>query len=375
MSKYSQEREYIHINEDEDGEEDDLCISIEGFHGETLIRSPMQNEKQISVDPISLRYGGPPLLIPTDNSSFTDITIPLYPPPLPPSKHKSVSASLPGSTTASPRSSTGLPQSKNVKKWKNQAQQTLGLSRFATENLFSRSKSFGEGRASAPSDEFDFFSRKLCSREFGSHLHVGTVPTWDSTTHGVCHQNEIDEENGYPEYKHDYVSGKKGRDHHPRNKDEIDIFKCGKCLFLPAFGRGGAKPVRARKDEAGEVPVVVERNVISRSVSLEKFECGSWTSSAIMNEDDGDRESIHHLYFDLPLELIQNCGNDANSPVTTAFLFDSDRSGAIARNNINPKESSRHVRFSSTGSSGSCITPRLRKARDDFNAFLQAQNA
>ncbi|XP_043700483.1 uncharacterized protein LOC122651244 [Telopea speciosissima] len=384
MSKYSQEIDYMY-NEDE---EDDLCISIEGFkvseqyssfNKETL-RSPMLKEKQISVDPISLkqsmRYeeGPPPLSLPSNiidvTASFTNVSPQHYPPPLPPnSKHnKLVSSSLPSSTTTSPRS-----QTKNVKKGRRnqqaaEAAASLGLSRFATESLLFRSKSCGEGRASSPSDEFDLFSRKL-----------------SSTPPSPKHENiEEDQDGFYPEYKPNdddvHVSGKnnkasyRGHNINPRSyKDEIDIFKCGKCLFLPAFGKG--KPVRARKEEEEEgdqAVVVVERNVISRSVSLEKFECESWTSSAIMNEVDDDRDSMRHLYFDLPLELIRNCGNDANSPVKTAFLFDSDRSGAV---NKSSSSSSRHVRFSSTGSSGSCITPRLRKARDDFNAFLQAQNA
>lgn len=95
------------------------------------------------------------------------------------------------------------------------------------------------------------------------------------------------------------------------------------CLFLPGFGK--AKPVRAknRAEEYQPSPAEPTQNniVISRSVSLERFECGSWASSTIVaepknnNKEDGD--SSTNLYFDLPLELIQTSGNDANSPMSS----------------------------------------------------------
>lgn len=169
------------------------------------------------------------------------------------------------------------------------------------------------------------------------------------------------------------------------------------CLFLPGFGK--AKPVRAknRAEEYQPSPAEPTQNniVISRSVSPERFECGSWASSTIVaepknnNKEDGD--SSTNLYFDLPLELIQTSGNDANSPMTAALVFENkERRGVLKSSNSTragasawkSHGSSRHVRFSTStsprsnpDSPSSCITPRLRKVRDDFRAFLEAQGA
>nr|XP_043633305.1 uncharacterized protein LOC122604475 [Erigeron canadensis] len=154
---------------------------------------------------------------------------------------------------------------------------------------------------------------------------------------------------------------------------EMD-FKCGAlCLFLPGFGK--AKPVRARRMEEKEVI----RNVISQRVSLEKFECGSWTSSAIHCDDD----HTSTLYFDLPLELIRTSVSDNALPMNSAFLFNKGSSvKGVLKTKTGPVErksqEGRHVRFSTsspTTQPTSPITPRLRKARDDFNAFLEAQSA
>ena len=160
--------------------------------------------------------------------------------------------------------------------------------------------------------------------------------------------------------------------------NQVD-FKCSAvCLFIPGFGK--AKPVRPRKTEA----MVMGNNVISRTVSLEKFECGSWDSSSIIADHDEDGDSMN-LYFGLPLESITNLGNDAHLPVSAAFVFDNKDIKGVLKNGSTPTratgrkshESSRHVRFSTSypASPASCITPRFRKAREDFNAFLEAQSA
>jgi hypothetical protein len=140
-----------------------------------------------------------------------------------------------------------------------------------------------------------------------------------------------------------------------------DGLKCGVlCFYLPGFAKG--KPVRTKKEEVrGDLG-----NVISRTVSLEKFECGSWASSAIINDHEDDSKN---LYFDLPLELIQASANDANSPVSAAFIFDKDRKQVLKSCSTraaprNSHEFSRHVRFSTSlptshpTSPTSCITPR-----------------
>lgn len=204
------------------------------------------------------------------------------------------------------------------------------------EMQLQRSKSCGEGRTSAPSEELS------------PRLSKPNVTNRNSTK--SC--NNMD----------------------PSEK----AFKCGLlCLFFPLFGKG--KLAKPKIEEA----MMIEE-IISRTVSLEKFECGSWASSAICRGSE-EGEDSKHLYFDLPVELIRNSNvnDDANSPVKAAFVFDKDRKGILkncstkAVTTKKPDESTgRHVRFSTScpDSPVLCISPRLLKAREDFNAFLEAQN-
>lgn len=150
-------------------------------------------------------------------------------------------------------------------------------------------------------------------------------------------------------------------------------FKCGLLLYS-LFARvfGQRKEGRARKQEAE----VIEE-VISRTVSLERFECGSWASSAICRSSDEGGDSKHH-FFDLPMELIRTGVTDyANSPVTAAFVFDKDRKGILkkSRSTKSEEKAGRHVRFSTScpDSPVSCVSPRLLKAREDFVTFLEAR--
>lgn len=312
-----------------------------------------QSETQISVDPISLKesknqnFPFPRFVTPHDANRGSR-----QPPSLPRSKSKFLSISLPNSASSSPRFSSGILR----KKPKNQTQESpfsvarqhsVDLSRLR-ENHLQRSKSCGEGRAYAPSDDFD-----LCLTKVN-----GADKYLTSSNRNV---NKADT-------------------HRRREKSTLDYdanFKCGAlCLYLPSFTKG--KLVKSRKEE----PTMA--HIISRTVSLEKFECGSWTSSAIVNDSEDDAEASK-LYFDLPLELIRSSVNDANSPVRTAFVFEKDRKGVLknasSRMGRKSHESSRQVRFSTSSpnscspSTSPCITPRLRKAREDFNAFLEAQSA
>ncbi|XP_073274712.1 uncharacterized protein, partial [Primulina huaijiensis] len=193
--------------------------------------------------------------------------------------------------------------------------------------------------------------------------------------------------------------------------DQDDRFNCGAlCLFLPGFGKN-AKPVRSREDiphpvdHMGVNEGLVE---VSQRVSLEKFECWSWRSSAIImnNEDDGD--SASNLFFDLPMELMR-CSNvnGAELPIATGFVFHKNNknnttgkkgglknssttnktvnSGASSASRLLHSESMsnscRQVHFSASSptiypaSLSSCITPRTLKVREEFNAFLEAQKA
>uniref|UniRef100_A0A2N9F6U7 Uncharacterized protein n=1 Tax=Fagus sylvatica TaxID=28930 RepID=A0A2N9F6U7_FAGSY len=269
-------------------------------------------EKQISVDPISLQ-----------GSSMGKASFKLMLPPLPPAKTNNL-----------------------ARQHSAAADDQLALKR---EMYLQRSKSCSEGRARASTDDFDLWMTKPNSFEYDKQHESSFSKTEVNID---SHKNT-------------------------RSMDAVDEeFKCGAlCLFLPGFGKG--KPVRPKKEE-----VEVE-HVISRTVSLEKFECGSWASSAITHDSEDDSKS---LYFDLPLELIRTSVNDAHSPVTAAFIFDNDRKGVLKSGSTRSTakksdESPRHVRFSTSSpisystSPASCITPRLRKAREEFNAFLEAQGA
>ncbi|KAL7089789.1 hypothetical protein ACP275_13G204600 [Erythranthe tilingii] len=271
-----------------------------------------------------------------------------------------------------------------------------------------RSKSCGEGRLCQPSIDFD-----MCT----------TTTTTTTTTnknknkmegHGM-NKEEEEEEDGEEEKekkKEMVFNNKKGGEETYEEK-----FKCGACMFLPGFGKG--KAVKARKDpETHEVLTTHIDMMVSHRASLEKFECGSWRSSAMINyddeyhhnnqkdgddDDDDDDDDTSNLFFDLPVELIRcSSVNDTDFPVTTGFMFDNNiiinnnnkdsqrkgvlktavgtnNNGADRKSNVESFNSSRHVRFSTSSSPASptsaCITPRLLKARDDFNAFLEAQTA
>lgn len=316
-----------------------------------VISPRINNEKQISVDPISLK-----------ESTYSQLLIP--PLPAPPSK-KFLSCSLPNSASSSPKFST---TNLSRRKWRNQnqlpsllsanplaRQHSVALANLERlkENHLRRSKSCGEGRASVPPEEFDMWFARTSIKE----------------VEGKFNKPEIKADG-------DFRAGAEDRTYPP----DDEKFKCGAlCLFIPGFGK--AKPVKARKEE---VPAEMVQTV-SRTVSLEKFECGSWTSSAIIdnNEDDGREASTH--FFDLPMELIRcKSVNDMHSPVSTAFVFDQKSPKGVLKNggpSRKSHESTRHVRFSTSSptsypaSPTSCITPRLRKAREEFNAFLEAQGA
>ena len=333
----------------------------------------LQKEKQISIDPISLRELPPIVVTAPKVNGLLEL-----PPSLLPGKPKFLSCSLPNSANSSPRFSAYLLK----KKLKNESQSQASplrhesnLGRESTEehkqpNLplafyLRRSKSCGEGRAFSPSDDFDLWVNKpdFTDHQLDDKKHCNSFALPDHINNKANHHNYHKNHNKYNKMD---LSSDEG-------------FKCGVlCLFLPGFGK--AKPVRASRKGEAEV-----ENAISRTVSLEKFECGSWASSAI-----GEGDSMNH-YFDLPMELIRSSTNDAHSPVSAAFVFDKDLKGVLKNNSSTSRaaqtaarkshESSRHVRFSTASptsypaSPASCITPRLRKAREDFNAFLEAQSA
>ncbi|EOA36940.1 hypothetical protein CARUB_v10009841mg [Capsella rubella] len=177
-------------------------------------------------------------------------------------------------------------------------------------------------------------------------------------------------------------------------------FKCNAfCLSLPGFGKH--KPVRAssKRQDSMEKKMIrassFTNSTVSIRASLEKFECGSWASTTALIQDNG------RLFHDFPVEMTKcnsrggNRGRDVQEPVTSGFLFDRETETLALRSVLKTRSTRDHrrsaenspqrrVRFSTSSSSASvscptsprtCITPRLRKARDDFNTFLTAQNA
>ncbi|KAE8709625.1 Cupredoxin superfamily protein isoform 1 [Hibiscus syriacus] len=274
----------------------------------------------------------------------------MLPPPLFSAKHKFLSYSLPNSAASSPR--FGSISSRINSKTESQAS--------AWKNgLFLKSKSCGDGRRTcAASDEVDdlWLDRK--------HRHGSLISSPDVINdggHQNC-QNDSKEMDG----------------------NEVE-FKCSAlCLFLPGFNK--AKQVRPRKEAT-----TMENNndnVISKTVSLEKFECGSWASSTIIPDPDVNDCDSMNLYFDLPLDLIKNLGKDSDLQVSTAFVLDNKDVKGVLKNDStrirstsrksHESSSSRHVRFSTSSptsypaSPASCITPRL---RNFLKAYSDCENS
>ncbi|PHU26640.1 hypothetical protein BC332_04972 [Capsicum chinense] len=334
------------------------------------------SEKQISVDPISLKESNE-LAIPYPKPKTLNIP------------KKILSFSLPNSTTSSPNFSK-----KQNKYYKNQmsrppspmSSSTNHLARqhsVALTNLerlreihLRRSKSCGEGRASAPPEEFDiWFTPNSTHKEVAAPVD-NNIKLFN--TDSFFHESEFGRKDEI--YDHKRLEG--------RNQDE-EKFKCGAlCLFIPGLGKG-IKHVKAGRRQVSGVSSSsdIGPHVVSRTVSLEKFECGSWTSSAAIINDVGDSAS-KNMFFDLPMELIRcsNVNDDTFSPVTTGFVFDKEVKGVLKNTTTvtTPRkshESTRHVRFSTSSptsyppSPKSCITPRMLRAREDFTTFLEAQSA
>ncbi|KAL6992149.1 hypothetical protein U1Q18_010257 [Sarracenia purpurea var. burkii] len=377
----------------------------------------LQKEKQISVDPKSLKESAYSGLQLSTHAITTSAKVNLLSlPTLPAAKVKFLTTSLPNSTTSSPQLS--LSKLKKEKKSKNRlgppshrphvllsCQHSVALTHLHQlgESHLRRSKSCGEGGATVPFDEFDLYWSDANGGKNGNR-HISSS-FCSMTTNGT----KMDKDGGSKigEVKIEKDGGSRigeAMDTYNSDDAEENMVKCGAlCMFLPGYGKG--KPVRPRKEEVGkQVQKEILTHVISRTVSLEKFECGSWTSSSAIIMDNiigGDPEDIGdsttNLLFDLPLELIQHQDkvNDADSAVRAAFVFDlkdgrgvrktsnTSSRGAISASarNSHDSSSSRRVRFSTSSptisnptSPTSCITPRLRKARHDFNAFLQAQS-
>ncbi|CAD5167350.1 unnamed protein product [Musa acuminata subsp. malaccensis] len=333
--------------------------------------SPVEKEKQITVDPLSLKQLADVRGNRISDGGSAASEVKFLPPPVL-VRPKLVSCSLPSSALSSP------------KKWNYLDDQEPPVpARFAWADQkasLRRSKSCGEGRSSSPSVEFiDILSRRPSIHQPDDGVHVVDHDTSDD-----------DSKEETPQPVHAQL--------------EDDQFKCW-CLFLPGLSHRKKQVIlqQASQAQSGHLQLrkVVPQgfqdaresaakgriSTVSKAASLEKFSCGSWSSSALLGIDGDDDGG--HSYFDLPLELIKSCHDDADSPVRTAFVFDKDLKGVLKKSTSNlasrkshASSSNRHVRFSTSAPtsypaspSSTCITPRLRRAREEFNALLAAQNA
>lgn len=308
-------------------------------------------------------------------------------------KTKFVSCSLPNSAATSPRRSSSH-------NWKNRTtEQVLDLMLVQdAATAFRRSKSCGEGRACTPSLDFDMLLHKSRHGHHNNHHHGFSS---SSNSKSLSHKSS-----GNNSFFSKTESNKSSRSNsNTANSKSInsfeDGFKCSAlCLYLPGFSKG--KPVRSsRKGDSSftrtttmtssqsmaRTASIRDNTVLSARASLERFECGSWTSSAMIYDDNAD---LGGHFFDLPSELIKGGPgeNDQDDPVSAAFVFDKEpnlekeikgvlkTSGSKSRRSM---ESPRHVRFSTSSpmsyptSPTHSITPRLLQATEDFSSFLEAQ--
>ncbi|CAL5184433.1 unnamed protein product [Lathyrus oleraceus] len=325
-----------------------------------------QKEKQIMVDPLSLKSSPIKQKLPTIITTTPTL---LHPPTLQPPKLRFLSSSLPNSVNSSPRfGSIKKPKHGSPEPQCQEAtnvMMTSTLQELLQEAHFGKSKSCGDARESDSLEGFDF-------DEWLTKLSAKELEKWE-WHYGTFTKNENVKESPKSVVKEMKTI-----------TPSHDGFKCNAlCLFLPSFV-GKIKPIKTRK----EVSEKVVPTMLSRNVSLENFECGSWASAAMSHEIDGDS---NNSYFDLPMELMKFGGAnevDYHSPIAAASsVYEKDLKGVLKSSSVRgsarkPDMSPRHVRFSLSSSSPSypaspafCISPRLKKAREDFNAFLAAQTA
>ncbi|CAH8275962.1 unnamed protein product [Arabidopsis lyrata] len=378
----------------------DFEVLSRGDEPKILIKkTSMQSlsERRISVDPQSLlsRNGSFDMIV----SRPRDIDdIPLSQPLDHQMKTKFVSCSLPNSAATSPRHSS-------IHNWKDRTtEQVLDLMLVQdAATAFRRSKSCGEGRACTPSLDFDMLlhkSRNGHHNPNNNHRHHGYS---SSNSKSLSHKSSGN--NSFFSKTESNKSNRSNTNTNTANSKSInsfeDGFKCSAlCLYLPGFSKG--KPVRSsRKGDSSftrtttmtssqsmaRTASIRDTTMLSARASLERFECGSWTSSAMIYDDNAD---LGGHFFDLPSELIKGGpgGNDQDDPVSAAFVFDKEpnlekeikgvlkTSGSKSRRSM---ESPRHVRFSTSSpvsyptSPTHSITPRLLQATEDFSSFLEAQ--
>ncbi|KAL5200693.1 hypothetical protein ABZP36_021896 [Zizania latifolia] len=297
----------------------------------------MDKERQIPVDPVSLRHLGmvadedSPLSAP---SVLTEVV--MQSPMLPPLRRPNfVGASLPCSAASSPvhgaaekreEPAAAVPMPSPAAVLRALAQQrSVALAHYvaapASAPALSRSASRAEGRSMVPHDE---------------------------------------------DAEHKPIA------------DHDDSFNCSAlCMFIPGFSK--KKPASAaaaaavvsnmQRQQSG----ARRRSSLSRMASLERFECGSWSPRPPV-------APAHEV-------AKSSCADDTEAPVKMAFVFDHDEPRGILKKSSSSRQESarpstssqRHVRFSTATAASCptspCVTPRLARARAEFNAFLEAQSA
>ncbi|KAM0925551.1 hypothetical protein ACQ4PT_004119 [Festuca glaucescens] len=348
-----------------------------GENGRKSPASPsMDNERQIPVDPVSLRHLGmvadpdSPLSAPSVMTELVAHSSPLLPPLRRPTF---VGASLPCSAASSPVHSA------SAKREEPSLATVIALSSFARQHsaalahyvtspsaaptTLSRSASRAEGRTMAPHDD---------------------------------------------EYPHDETDAEADGGHN---------FKCGVlCMFIPGFNkkkRGSPSAAAVVSSIQRQHSGARRRSSVSRMASMERFECGSWSPppptsapSGAPHVDTDFQMEVAKISCaddtDLPIKMVfvfegeargvlKKSASESAAPVKMAFVFDGEPRGILKksasvsqRQESAPRMSSasqRHVRFSTAAAppascpTSPCITPRLAMARAEFNAFLEAQSA
>ncbi|XP_020578706.1 uncharacterized protein LOC110023567 [Phalaenopsis equestris] len=327
------------------------------FHHETFNPThppiPLHNKNEISLNPRTPNQSAPNN--PDLNPNKQSLQI----------KPKVTSFIHPSSSSSSPLQSSR--KHRNQTRKPHPATSTMSLShRFSAElpqsaRLHSlqirRSKSCGDGRSSSPPDDFDTMPKKPIFDQHQNGIHV---------LYQDCSNSSSDDADLEP------------------NSSQDETFKCSAlCLFLPGiYRKKSAHPTQSEPNNT-ELESADRASTASKVASFEKFECGSWSSPANLEHDESGPLS----YFDLPLELIRCSTNESCSPVKTAFVFDKDLKGVLKKNSVSRlgsrkscESNNRHVRFSTSSPTSypasptlsPCITPRLMKARDEFNALLEA---
>uniref|UniRef100_A0A8R7R724 Uncharacterized protein n=1 Tax=Triticum urartu TaxID=4572 RepID=A0A8R7R724_TRIUA len=313
----------------------------------------MEEERQIPVDPVSLRHLGmvadpdSPLSAPSVLTEVVAQSSPLLPPLRRPTF---VGASQPCSATSSPvhsatakRDEPAAPSLATVTALRSLARQhsaalaSYAASPSAAPTTLSRSASRAEGRSMAPHDD--------------------EVP--------VPYVESADE-------------------------DE-QSFTCGVlCMFIPGFAKkkpGSPSAAAVMSSIQRQHSGARRRSSVSRMAELERFECGSWSPPPPPHPV---RVVPTHVDMDFAMEVPKiSCADDTDLPVKMAFVFEGEARGALKKSASDRQDSAprtlsasqRHVRFSTAAAppascpTSPCITPRLAMARAEFNAFLEAQSA